>query len=181
MRTFVTISFLLTSFFYGCIPEQLSPKEYMSWVKNDEHGLCVTKQVGNCNFTLQYKPCEYEALLHQKNESVSKPELDKAIASINNLQYFMLTIKNSDGKEIMEEGSSDQVEYGSKLNYMISDMQLDFSLIDGRDTLPCAFYHYERNFGISPENNILLGFEIPKSKENKVNDKTIIGCVPSVT
>jgi hypothetical protein len=146
----------------------------MAWVKSEENGLRVAKQIGNCNFTLQYKPCEYEALLHHKKEIITEADLDKATTALKDLQYFMLVIRNADGKEIMEEGSREMVEYGSKLNYMISDMQMDFSLVDGNDTLPCAFYHYERNFGISPENNILLGFEIPASSSNDVHDKTII-------
>ncbi|CAN5905164.1 hypothetical protein BH11BAC7_BH11BAC7_32950 [soil metagenome] len=174
MRFFNAILFMLFCFLSGCIQKELTPAQYMTWVKSEEHGLRIGKQIGNCSFTLQYKPCEYEALLHHKNEIKNELDLNKLTAPLKNLQYFTLTIKNADGKEIMEEGSFEMVEYGSKLNYMISDMQMDFSLIDGNDTVSCAFYHYERNFGVSPENNILLGFEIPATDKNRANDKTLI-------
>jgi hypothetical protein len=153
--------------------KEMVPSEYVKWVTDTENGLRVSKNIGDCSYVLQYKPSEYEVLLHNQDVALNKRTMDSLKETVKGLQYFMLTISNKDGKEVAGENSIDQAEYNAKLDYMIADMQMDFSLIDGHDTLPCAFYHYERNFKLSPVNNILLGFEKGASANN-LNNKTLI-------
>ena len=50
-------------------------------------------------------------------------------------------------------------------------MQKDISLLDGKDTVPCDLYHFERAYDVSPSATILLGFTASKKTKN---DKTLI-------
>lgn len=170
-RSRLILILLVVIAFGACTRHNLEPRDYMAWVKDESNGLHVSKQVGQHTFELQYKPYAFEALLHQHGAAVTKAELNKAIESLGGLQYFTLTIRSEDKKDPAGSVSTDEADYNQRLNYLMFDMQQDFSLIDGSDTLPCVFYHYERNFNLSPENNILLGFGLPK--KNITNDKTL--------
>jgi hypothetical protein len=173
MKRIPIILLIFSCIFYGCVQQQLRPKEYMTWVKNENNGLRVTKQIDDNTFVLQYKPCEFEALLHTMNENITHRQLDSTMKPLQSLQYFTFCIKRLDKKDPAAAAGTDEADYNNRLNYLMFEMQADFKLIDGKDTLPCAFYHYERNYDLSPENNMLLGFELPK-EQNVISDKTII-------
>lgn len=173
MKRFLFILPLFGILFSACIHRELGPAEYMSWVKNGGNGLRVTKEVGKHTFVLQYKPCEYEALLHAKSTAITQQELTAAVKPLKQMQYFTFCIQSSDKKDPAGSVAIDEADYNQRLNYLMFDMQQDFSLIDGADTLPCVFYHYERNYNLSADNNILLGFEMP-ARDKSLHDKTVI-------
>lgn len=173
MRAFNYIAILFFILLSGCAVHELAPADYMQWVKDEENGLHVSKRMGDHIFSLQYKPSEFEALLHMKNNEVSRLRLNQATASMNELQYYTFCISSPGKKDPAASAAVDDADYNQRLNYLMFDMQNDFMLIDGKDTLTCAFYHYERNFNVSPDNNILLGFE-QVNTSNQIQDKTIL-------
>lgn len=165
---------LLTS----CGKETLAPKEYVNFIRSEKSGLLVSKTIDGFEFSLLYKPCEYIALMQDKDENISKIALDEKIKLMQGMQYYTFTIKTESGQELMREGISAENEYYERLDYIVSYMQNDLSLIDGKDTLPCALFHYERNYNVAPQNNFVLGFEKPKSTTgegaNNATDKTLV-------
>lgn len=159
--------------FVSCVKQTLAPSDYVDWVRDESNGLKVEKEIAGQSFTLQYKPAAYEVLMQDKDHSISKQNLSEYESNSGGLQFFTLTIITADKQEIPASGGADENMFGERVTYMMSEMQYDFQLVDGNDTLPCVFFHCERNFSISPENNILLGFE--KSADAKsINDKTLI-------
>jgi hypothetical protein len=58
-------------------------------------------------------------------------------------------------------------DYFQRLEYLTSNVQNDISLIEGTDTIPCGLCHYERNYGLSPYANIVLGFKKASGKNEK--------------
>ena len=158
----------------SCGKDVLAPKEYANYIRNEKNGLQVSKTIDGFEFSLLYKPVEYIALMQDKDENISKSVLDEKTKPMQGMQYYTFTIKTESGQELMREGISAENEYYERLDYIVSYMQNDISLIDGKDTLPCALFHYERNYNIAPQNNFVLGFEIPKAEENTVTDKTLV-------
>lgn len=174
MRLVVQIVALLAvPLMISCAKENLSPKQYVNYIREETNGLNVSKQVGDYEFRLLYKPYEYIALMQDKDENISRQQLDQKIKPMKGLQYFTLTIRTKSGQELMREGISEETEYYDRLDYLVSYMQNDLSLIDGNDTLPCVLYHFERNYNTGPDNNLLLGFDIPANK-NTGRDKTLV-------
>ncbi len=157
----------------GCVKQTLAPSDYVNWVRDESNGLKVEKEIGGQTFTLQYKPSAYEMLMQDEDHSVSQQNLNEYETNSGGLQFFTLTIVTADKQEIPASGGADENIFGERVTYMMSEMQNDFQLIDGNDTLYCVFFHCERNFNISPENNILLGFEKPAGAKS-YNDKTLI-------
>ncbi len=159
--------------FAGCAKQTLAPSEYVDWIRDESNGLRVEKEIAGQLFTLQYKPAEYEVLMQSKDHAATREKLNEYKATSDELQFYTLTIVTSDHKEIAQSGGADENVFEQRVMYMMSEMQLDFQLVDGYDTLPCVFFHAERNFNMSPENNILLGFEKSKNK-NTISNKTLI-------
>jgi hypothetical protein len=157
----------------GCAKQALAPTEYISWVRDQSNGLCVAKEIAGHEFILQYKPAEYEMLMQVKQPAATKAQLDSYVSNAGDLQFCTLTIITDDHRELAAAGNADENEYQERVMYMMSEMQLDFELVDGTDTLPCVFFHCERNFNISPQNNILLGFE-KSAAAGSLSDKTLI-------
>lgn len=162
---------LIAVLFAGCARQSLAPSEYVNWVRDESNGLKVEKEIAGHLFQLQYKPSEYEVLMQTPDVQLSKKSLSEYEENAGGLQFYTLTIVTADHREISSSGIADETEYEQRVMYAMSEMQYDFELIDGNDTLPCVFFHCERNFNISPENNILLGFD---KSANTITDKTLI-------
>ena len=158
---------LLASLLLGCSPEQLSKEEYVQWVRDESNGLKSTKVVDGVSFSAQYEPLAFQMLrsnLADDADTVSSApdEVEKST-----IYQFSYTIKCPDGEDPARYTSSDEADYQQRLNYLLSDMQMDFLLIVGRDTIPCAYYHFERNYHTSPEHHIQLSFATQRSYPDK--------------
>jgi hypothetical protein len=148
---------------------KLSPVEYAAWVENKENGLKVEKTISDFTYTLQYKPLEYVALLELKKQEVSKAELKNTMEQFSGLQYYTFQISADTQDELLKMNLSEKNEYYSRIQYFSFDMQKDLKLIDGKDTLDCALFHFERVYGIAPFARFVIGFPTT----NGTNDKTL--------
>lgn len=172
MKHWVIIMFA-TVVLGSCSKSRLVPGEYVNWVKNPENGLVASKKMGAFEFSLLYKPVEYIALMEARGHSVSKEDVNKRKQELDGMQYYTLKIATTKDNEIMKTGITSEYEYYQRLEYFISPAQDDISIVEGKDTLPCQLYHFERNYGVAPYSTIVLGF--PKSGETgEKNDKLFI-------
>lgn len=171
---------VLFALLFSCNPSALTPREYVAWMNEDRNGLKITKTIGGYDFTLLYKTPEYIALMEKKDERIPLDSIMKRADQLSGVQHYTFTIKPHEGGEVMAAGAQSEEEYYGRLQYLVESMQDDIILIEGKDTIPCALFHYERNYGISPLNNFVLGFEAVNENEDKVfvfNDR-ILGTGP---
>jgi hypothetical protein len=164
--------FLCVIFLASCEKEFLRPNQYVKWLEDESNGLKVKKILGDFEFTLQYKPTEYVIFDQYKSDTLQKGTMDEKRKEYDGLQYYTFQIKANGSQEIMKADISNESEYNSRLEYFISPAQDDIMLVENEDTLPCVLYHFERSYGLSPMNNIVLGFE--KSKQSSTADKLFI-------
>lgn len=149
--------------------EKLKPAEYVAWVTDKKNGLKVEKTIGEFTYTTQYKPLPYVALLELQKENVSAVELKQKMDEYSGLQYFTFQISTDSQDELLKKNLSETNEYYRRIQYFSFDMQKDLKLIEGKDTLDCELYHFERVYGIAPYARFVLGF--PKTNNN--DDKTL--------
>lgn len=147
----------------GCTSNQLDDSAYRKWVENPDNGLIVRKEIGQFAYELFYKPLPYQLL--QANEDIENSKEHEST------QHYTLKIEALSGQDVLKSGARDDAEYNNRLFYLADYIQQDLSLIEGGDTLPCLFAHYERNYGLAPYAKVTLAFEA-KEQSNQ-QEKTI--------
>jgi hypothetical protein len=164
MKNYYSI-FICCILLFSCQQERLSVEEYISYIKNPENGLNVNKEFNEFEFELIYKPVEFIAINEQRKLIIDTAWYQQRIKELQDLQYYTLKIASLSGSDMMKTGINTAQEYANRLHYFSDIAQYDIRLIDGKDTLTCALFHFERNYGVAPYNNIVLGFIKKKGKQ----------------
>jgi len=146
---------------------ELDKSAFVGWFSDNEQA-SLHKKIGTVDYSLTYVPADYMIATNHRNEleTMRSSERDSMRAEYNAYNYFIyqITIDNFNQELARYELASPEA-YQERIDYYTFRMQEDLkALVDG-DTLPCVVYHFERNFGISPENRFLIGF--PKSEAEK--------------
>lgn len=138
----------------------LSPAEYIGWFKGNENHLRKVQLVNGIQYTLEYRSPELLALLQQQNENITKTELDSVMKDFSDLMQFRLLIEvPGSGQEFLKHNLSVDSDYEGRVKYYAFDMQKDvFLTTQNGDSIPCAMYHFERTYNVSPASVFLLGF-----------------------
>jgi len=148
---------------------KLNPSEYVQWFKSSENHLRKTIHSNEMHYTLEYCSPEFVAIqLLQKNE-ITQAELDTALKETEGLLQFKLKIEDTgSGREFLKNGTPSDEEYEKRVKYFAFEMQRDIYLLnDTGDSIPCAMYHFERSYNVSPASVFLLGFA-GAGQENKM-------------
>jgi len=153
----------------ACQPSTLDEKAYVQWVEGDKSHLSAVKELDDISYTLFYKPLDYMVAKERLNGAITKDQIDARRKECGQMQYYTLKIKAKGSNELLGANAGSEQEYYGRLEYFMSAMSSDLSLIDGKDTLPCLLYHYERNYGLAPYSSFVLGFDQGKAPaEDKV-------------
>jgi hypothetical protein len=140
----------------------VSRAKYIETIR-DLKGLQQTKELNDITFLLKYRPIE-EMILNDTGPSKLNDSLYKKLYErYKNLRYFTFAIKSDKVDEILEHENQEKDDYFKLLDYLSGQIQNDFYLVDGKDTVACALCHYERNYGLSAVNNISLAFDVKDS------------------
>jgi hypothetical protein len=154
--------------------QNLGIQEYAQWVENKDNGLSTTKEIEEFEFKILYKPIDYIIAYELKNQGLNKDSIAARKEQLKGFQYYTLKIKSTNDNEIFKSGIKTEEEYYQRLEYFVGPVQDDISVIDGNDTLPCKVYHFERNYGLSPYNTMVMSFESKETENNKIHDKTFV-------
>jgi hypothetical protein len=157
----------------SCSKRDLSPLQYVKWVENESNGLKLKKGIGDHEFSIQYKPLEYIALMEKKDERISENEVSKRTNELKGMEYYTFRISSTKNKEILTDNIGSENEYYERLQYCMSPMQDDINLVKGTDTIPCALFHFERTYGMTHYCNFVLGFPTDNEKD-KTEDRKFI-------
>jgi hypothetical protein len=148
--------------------DKLTAEKYLQWVEQPKNGLRVQKTIEDYEYDAQYKPVEY--ILLKENRHLTQDALVKQKKALEALDYFTLRLSNISSKDFLKGNVSNKYSYQEILNYYAYEMQKDIQLIEGSDTIKCALYHFERNYGLAPFRSFVLGFEriSRQSDEDKI-------------
>lgn len=155
-----------------CTSESLSPRDYKAYVTNPDNGLVKTKHIDKVDYIVTYKP--HELIVVMENEDgIDTATYTNTIGEIQGLQYYNFKLKIDDkAKDILKAGVSSVNDYYKRVEYFTSLMQNDIWLIQGKDTLPCRIFHYERNYSAAPYSDFSLAFD--GTDGNATVDRTIV-------
>lgn len=155
---------------FGCNQQKLSPEEYIQWIESEKKGLQVSESMQGYVFRLQYKPHPY-MLLKQYQGHI--PNLDHELQQLAGLQYYNFSISNTDGEAALEDGSTPDLKNMSQIEYFTSNIKKNIYLVENGDTLPCELSYFERNYGSTDGNQLVLGFR-ENSPASGPADRTFI-------
>lgn len=150
---------VLITFNSSCKSE-LDKEEYVSWIEDYENGLHVTRDVGEYNFDLQYKPSEYLEIQTAAYTPIGNEEEGK-----NNMQYYTLTVSlNSKRSDLINHDVKNAQEKAEKLYYLSYQFANDIFIEENGERFPCQLFHFERSYDLKPSRTFVLGFENPKAE-----------------
>ena len=164
----ICILFLVAFLVWGCDENiTLSKNDFVQWVENPKNGCIKVKELNNISLTSFYKPPVYIALKKESNTSTTSDSLEKQVDALSFWYTFTFRIQSNTNLHPLENGNNSTQDYFKKLEYYINASK-DFKLIvNNTDTLECAIYHMERNYGGAPYIDINLAFKrITENKEN---------------
>ena len=170
----IIIFFMFSSLGCSSVAKNDSPDEKVVYSKEElekaKENLSSEKKIDKFTFSAIYKPWDYIIAIENKG-IISKAELEKKREEIFDLQYYTFKIKyNDDNVELLMAGLSSKDQYYGRIQYFSFEMQNDIKLIDGKDTLDCALFHFERTYGLASEATFSLGFPLTKEEEAEKRD-----------
>lgn len=155
----------------SCGKENLKPSELINWVNDPENGLIQQQSLNHFDFEVLYKPTDYIIALEGRTDQLTEVRYAELKSSLEGLQYLDLKIKSEEGNlDALSGGMETQDDYYQRLDYFITYAYQDIQLVQGQDTLRPVIYHFERTYGLTPYNTILLGFE----ETGIASDRTLI-------
>lgn len=154
----MVVLFLLSGF--SCNhPDALAPKPYLAWIKKHHKKLIAKQELEGISYALTYRPVDL-LVLSELGDRPSQSDFFQLRKEYQDLQYFTLRIQGN--QDMMKYGIRSEDDYYQRLDYFAFYAQQDIQLIIAQDTLPCAMYHFERNYGGAPFLSLNLGFEVPE-------------------
>lgn len=165
--------FILFMILVGCGNRDLIPSDYVAWVNDSNNGLLKKKSIHPLEVELLYKPIPYIIANEQRSNTIDEGIYQKRMKDLKELQYYTLKLGILGGEfNVSNYEVSDNATQQERLNYLSFAMQKDIKLVEGKDTLNCALYHFERSYDITPYRTFVLAFE--QKEINKGKDKTLI-------
>ena len=142
-----------------------TPGEVKAFLADKEKKNNYETKIQEVNFKLRHISGEEMALREFGDlPKATQAMFDSAAKAYEGKLYFRLEI-SIDGfnEELMHyrpDASGSEAAFEERVSYYSFGMQKDICIVVAeKDTIPCTMYHYERNYGVSPNNRFMLGFE----------------------
>ena len=149
---------------------KLTPENYFNWFNSSQCTVSSWKQSDFMIMNLNYRTNEYMALSELNGETVSEVNFKAALKNYNCCEHFLLKIFASDTiSEALSYKIINEQEYYERIRFLSSDFGSKVVLVDGSDTLPCTFHHFERTYKMKPYISVNLIFEKKRQIKNKMS------------
>lgn len=153
----------------SCGPKKIPLNEYMAYIENVENGYKVKNETDKIEMTVQFRPPEYKIIKSFGWNEIDYQTHQTLMQEYDNGLEFLFTIRPKENIDLLKVDFS-SMDSRNRIKYLSSDAQKDFKLINGKDTLNCDMYHFERLYNLDSRIQFLIGF----SKPEKVRDLQLI-------
>lgn len=152
---------LLLLLMEACTPKSLKPKDYISYLEDEENGLTRKNEINHWQYTLQYEPRDLILLRENKVGDLSRTkELDGTL-------HFKFQFRYLDaGVHPLKINIKSMEEYNQRLNYFLNQAQKDFTIEYQNTELHPIGYLFETQFGLVPYETINLIFALPDGEKS---------------
>lgn len=146
---------------------ELKGPEYVKYVQDTKNGLRKQVHTTTLDYQVFYKPYDYIIFQESQGSSINPTnpinptDYNKRLATLKGTAWFNFSFKMTDGRvSPLRYGVSDLDEYNQRLDYYLNKAVNDIRLIYGADTLRPMSYEFETNYNLTPQETIVVGFDL---------------------
>lgn len=144
----------------SCNSHVLDRQDYVRYLQEEENGSIHKVTLGELTYTFQFRP--YDLIALQENKNLDKTKQAERTKELEGTLNFVLKIKtNKSDLPPLKYNISSIAEYNARLSYFSTAAQKDFSIKYGDQVLIPTAYAFETNYGLTPEDAIVLQFTLP--------------------
>jgi hypothetical protein len=139
-----------------------SASDAKAFVEAEAEKHAYETKIKDVNLTLKYISNEQMALRDLDDLSkATQASFDSILKGYDSLLFFNLEVSiDHFNEELLHYKPEQGASFEERVAYYSFDMQKNICIVVAeKDTIPCTMYHYERNYGVSPKNTFMLGFE----------------------
>jgi hypothetical protein len=141
--------------------------EYIKEVESKENKLLLEKEMNGIVYSMQYQPIDYILYKEFRTCDLNTAEIEKRRKELGDMDYFELKIKAKDNSDVLMKYLDNENKYYERLNYCSFDMQDDFNVIDGKDTIISSLYHFQNNYGLHSHISFMIAFGTNRDASGK--------------
>lgn len=156
MKRLKIVLAVIVTVLVGCQSKKFQTEEDLwDYVRNPENKLLYTKDIGNVNYQLTYRPTDI-LVKQELDGSAGMEELDSLRKKYAKYFYFNLSMSLND-QEILNGQVANRNTFATMLKELSFGMGSKVYLISQkRDTVPLSDYIYPRMYGMGGNTNLLL-------------------------
>jgi len=160
---------LLTSVF-SC-KKALRPHEYAAYVESADHGLVHKSSVSGMEYVMQYRPYEY-VILRENISGFTDGTYVARLRSLKGTAWFNISFRLVDGSmSPLRFNLKSREEYDQRYSYYLNQAVQDIRLVfDRKDTIKPMSYLFENNYNLTPQETIVVGFDLPRGIDYPTSD-----------
>ena len=162
------ISLLIILTIIGCTNKTfITEQELWNYLKNEENGYILHKNINGYDFKLLYKPTDLLVKQELDHDS-SKEKINELREKYSQFMYFNLSMSKSN-KELLSTAPKSRNEFGAMVNELAFGMGDKVHLYSQqKDTIELLDFIYPRMYGMSQSTDIL--FVYPRDKKYLKNE-----------
>jgi hypothetical protein len=147
--------------------------EYVTYINDSRNGLKKAVVIDGWEYDFLYRPNEYVALV--ENNGIARREaLEKRNGDLKGTVSFNISLKRKDNSVSPLRYEVTSIEqYNDRLTYYLTSASKDIRLIYGTDTLAPSNYIFENNYNLTPQQTMVLAFNLPKGEVKPTKDMRI--------
>lgn len=169
------IKFLSILFFcanLSCTKSSMNRSDYLEYVQDEKSGLIKQIEIGELSYTIYYRPLELIAL--QENDTLTEASKKSRVNELSGTLNFVIKIKVKSGSiNPLKYQLKSMQEYNDRNSYYLNEAKQDIHLTYGDILLNPIYYSFETNYGLTPEDAMIVQFKLPNN-ETTINHDLIL-------
>jgi len=167
----IFIFFVAVIFLSSCNSKELSPEEYMAFIKSNKDNFTKCRKMELFEFDAAYQPAEFLALREScdPDNKCSRVLFEKAVKNYDSAFYFVFKIKPIDNVPFKKLIKSKE-NLAEMNQYLMSRVKNDFFIQIGEKKIQCSVLNVESDLNIQNNISFVMSFE---KLENQILDEDI--------
>ncbi len=151
----------------------LNGPNYIKYITDEKNGLNKMVQIGDWEFEMLYKPSDY--IMYMESKGDKQYDWNTRSKNLTGTVWFNISFKRKSADvSPLKYNVSSLEEYNMRLNYFLNYAPKDIALLYGKDTIKPMSYLFETNYNLTPQETMVVGFDLPGRPEAPQKDMQLV-------